>query len=165
MDRSSCHHKPRPKLLPLPLLWLQQLLVSHKPHRPHTRSLPLLPHKAWRRHLNSPTCLDWITRHQSHVSLPSCHQLTTYRVKGHPPAGKKKLKPKPLSNKDLMACHQDVARSNRELVEPSTPEFKPTSEWVCMLILEYIHCVYKCMHCSTQGMHTQYCVNGCLRAK
>jgi hypothetical protein len=48
-----------------------------------------------------------------------------------PAGGKKKSKPKPLSNKDLMACHQDVARSNRELVEPSTPEFKPTAEWVC----------------------------------
>ena len=46
-----------------------------------------------------------------------------------PAGGKKKSKPKPL-NKDLMACHQDVARSNRELVEPSTPEFKPTTEWV-----------------------------------
>ena len=46
-----------------------------------------------------------------------------------PARGKKKSKPKPL-NKDLMACHQDVARSNRELVEPTTPEFKPTTEWV-----------------------------------
>ena len=49
------------------------------------------------------------------------------------PAGggkKKSAKPKALSNKDLLACHQDVARSNRELVEPSTPEFKPTPEWV-----------------------------------
>ena len=48
-----------------------------------------------------------------------------------PTGGKKKSKPKPLSNKDLMACHQDIARSNRELVEPSTPDFKPTTEWVC----------------------------------
>ena len=48
-----------------------------------------------------------------------------------PGSGRKKSKPKPLSNKDLIACHQDVARSNRELVEPSTPEFKPTAEWVC----------------------------------
>lgn len=45
-----------------------------------------------------------------------------------PAGGKKKSKPKPLSNKDLMACHQDVARSNRELVEPSTLEFKPTTK-------------------------------------
>ena len=72
-----------------------------------------------------------------------------------PAGGKKKSKPKPLSNKDLMACHQDVARSNRELVEPSTPEFKPTSEWVCTVILECVHCVYRGMHYSTQGMHTQ----------
>lgn len=47
-----------------------------------------------------------------------------------PAGGKKKSKPKPLSNKDLLACHQDVARGNRELVEPLTPEFKPTTEWV-----------------------------------
>ena len=58
-----------------------------------------------------------------------------------PASGKKKSKPKPLSNKDLMACHQDVARSNRELVEPSTPEFKPTSEWVCTLVLVCPLCV------------------------
>ena len=150
VDQSSCHHKPRPKPHPLPLLWLQRLPVSRKPHHPHTHSLPLLPHKAWRQ-LNGPIRLDWITRHQSHASLPSCHRLTTFRVRGHLPAGKKKSKPKPLSNKDLMACHQDVARSNRELMEPSTPEFKPTSEWVCTVILECIHCVYRGVHYSTQG--------------
>ena len=52
-----------------------------------------------------------------------------------PAGGKKKSKPKALSNKDLLACHQDVARSNRELVEPSTPEFKPTPEWVSVCIV------------------------------
>ena len=58
-----------------------------------------------------------------------------------PAGGKKKSKPKPLSNKDLMGCHQGVARSNRELMEPSTPEFKPTSEWVCVLVLVCPLCV------------------------
>jgi hypothetical protein len=83
-----------------------------------------------------------------------------------PAGGKKKSKPKPLSNKDLMACHQDVARSNRELVEPSTPEFKPTPEWVCTRTLFSIVCI-NIMHCSTQGtcMCTQYRVNGYMCAK
>ena len=58
-----------------------------------------------------------------------------------PAGGKKKSKPKPLSNKDLMACHQDVARSNRELVEPSTPEFKPTTEWVGSVCVCICACV------------------------
>ena len=73
-----------------------------------------------------------------------------------PAGGKKKSKPKPLSNKDLMACHQDVARSNRELVEPSTPEFKPTTEWVrsvCLCVctctcMRVLYCV--CTLCSTK---------------
>lgn len=47
-----------------------------------------------------------------------------------PAGGKKKSKPKPLSSKDLVACHQDVARGNKVLTEPTTPEFKPTTEWV-----------------------------------
>ena len=47
-----------------------------------------------------------------------------------PGSGRKKSKPKPLNTKNLMACHQDIARSNRELIEPTTPEFKPTTEWV-----------------------------------
>ena len=43
---------------------------------------------------------------------------------------KKSGKPKPLSEKDLMPLHQDIGKSNKQLLEPSTPEFKPTAEWV-----------------------------------
>ncbi len=43
---------------------------------------------------------------------------------------KKSGKPKVLSVHDLMPLHQDVGRNNKQLLEPSTPEFKPTSEWV-----------------------------------
>lgn len=42
----------------------------------------------------------------------------------------KSKKPKGLSTKDLFPLHQDVGRSNKQLLEPSTPDFKPTTEWV-----------------------------------
>ena len=45
-------------------------------------------------------------------------------------AGKKQKKSKPLSTKDLLPLHKDVGRSTKQLLEPSTPEFKPTAEWV-----------------------------------
>lgn len=45
-------------------------------------------------------------------------------------AGKKSKKSKALSTKDLLPLHQDVGRSNKQLLEPATPEFKPTAEWV-----------------------------------
>lgn len=44
--------------------------------------------------------------------------------------GKKSKKSKPLSTKDLLSLHKDVGKSNKQLLEPSTPEFKPTAEWV-----------------------------------
>lgn len=43
----------------------------------------------------------------------------------------KSKKSKPRSTKDLLPLHQDVGRSNKQLLEPSTPDFKPTPEWVC----------------------------------
>lgn len=48
---------------------------------------------------------------------------------------KKSGKAKPLSGKDLIPLHQDIGRSTKQLVEPSTPDFKPTAEWVCSIIL------------------------------
>lgn len=45
-------------------------------------------------------------------------------------AGKKSKKSKALSIKDLLPLHRDVGRSNKQLLEPTTPEFKPTAEWV-----------------------------------
>jgi len=45
---------------------------------------------------------------------------------------RKVSKSKPLSGKDLMPLHQDVGRNNRQLAEPTTPNFKPTPEWVCL---------------------------------
>ena len=53
---------------------------------------------------------------------------------------KRSGKSKPLSVKDLMPLHQDVGRSNRQLVEPLSPDFQPTPEWVCACIL-VCHCV------------------------
>ena len=47
---------------------------------------------------------------------------------------KKASKTKPLSGKDLFPLHQDVGRSNRQLAEPTTPNFKPTPEWVCYCV-------------------------------
>lgn len=44
--------------------------------------------------------------------------------------GKKGKKAKPLSTRDLLPLHKDVGRNNKQLLEPSTPEFKPTAEWV-----------------------------------
>ena len=70
----------------------------------------------------------WTTLLPSHALMSPTDDMSGQRSPG---SGRKKSKPKPLSNKDLIACHQDIAKSNRELVEPSTPEFKPTAEWVC----------------------------------
>lgn len=46
------------------------------------------------------------------------------------PMVKKKSKPVPSLTKDLFPLHKEVGYSNKQLVEPSTPEFKPTPEWV-----------------------------------
>ena len=46
-------------------------------------------------------------------------------------SGKKYKKSKPLSTKDLIPLHKDVGKSNKQLLEPATPEFKPTADWVC----------------------------------
>lgn len=54
-------------------------------------------------------------------------------------AGKKSKKSKPLSTKDLLPLHKDVGRSNKQLLEPSTPEFRPTADWVCICM--YTHSV------------------------
>ena len=43
---------------------------------------------------------------------------------------KKGSKPKSLPSRRLLPLHQDVAHSTKRLVEPSTPDFKPTPEWV-----------------------------------
>ncbi len=45
-------------------------------------------------------------------------------------SGKKSKKSKPLSTKDLLPLHKDVGKSNKQLLEPATPEFKPTADWV-----------------------------------
>lgn len=42
----------------------------------------------------------------------------------------KSKKSKGLSTKDLLPLHKDIGRSNKQLLEPATPEFKPTAEWV-----------------------------------
>lgn len=46
------------------------------------------------------------------------------------PVMKKKAKPKPVLSRDLLPLHKEVGYSNKQLAEPSTPEFKPTPEWV-----------------------------------
>ena len=53
-------------------------------------------------------------------------------------SAKKPKKVKALSTKDLLPLHQDVGRSTKQLVEPATPEFKPTAEWVkpCDVIIK-----------------------------
>ena len=56
---------------------------------------------------------------------------------------KKSKKSKPVSVKDLIPLHQDVGKSNRQLVEPLTPDFQPTSEWVCLHL-----CVCVCVVCT-----------------
>ena len=46
---------------------------------------------------------------------------------------KKGSKPKSLPSRRLLPLHQDVAHSTKRLVEPSTPDFKPTPEWVSLI--------------------------------
>ena len=46
------------------------------------------------------------------------------------PGQKKKPKKKDLSTRDLLALHQDVGQRTKQLMEPSTPDFKPTTDWV-----------------------------------
>lgn len=48
---------------------------------------------------------------------------------------KKGSKPKSLPSRRLLPLHQDVAQSTKRLVEPSTPDFKPTPEWVSLIPL------------------------------
>ena len=51
------------------------------------------------------------------------------------PKPTKKGRPKGLSVNDLLPLHRDVGTSTKQLVEPATPDFKPTPEWVRTLIL------------------------------
>ena len=60
------------------------------------------------------------------------------------PVMKKKAKPKPVLTKDLLPLHKEVGYSNKQLIEPSTPEFKPTPEWVSATN-RYYACRYTCM--------------------
>ncbi|XP_064406820.1 protein HID1-like [Halichondria panicea] len=46
------------------------------------------------------------------------------------PGKKKTGKGKPATAKDLLPLHKEVARNNQQLIEPTTPDFKPTTEWV-----------------------------------
>ncbi len=46
------------------------------------------------------------------------------------PGKKKTGKGKPATANDLLSLHKEVARNNQQLIEPTTPDFKPTTEWV-----------------------------------
>lgn len=64
--------------------------------------------------------------------------------------GKRSKKSKPLSTRDLLPLHQDVGRSNKQLLEPTTPEFQPTPDWVCRHYIDFcvaIFCVCLLANC------------------
>ena len=61
-------------------------------------------------------------------------------------AGKKSKKAKALSTRDLLPLHKDVGRSNKQLLEPATPEFKPTAEWVLLVYVGTVHCFMTCLY-------------------
>ena len=63
-------------------------------------------------------------------SLPTVAEGLQEAASKKASTGKKSKKSKPLSTRDLLPLHQDIGRSNKQLLEPATPEFKPTPEWV-----------------------------------
>ena len=69
----------------------------------------------------------------SPLSLPAVAEGLQEAGKRAASNSKKSKKVKPLSTKDLLPLHQDVGRSNKQLLEPMTPEFQPTPEWVTFL--------------------------------
>ena len=68
------------------------------------------------------------------------------------PGKKKTGKGKPATAKDLLPLHKEVARNNQQLIEPTTPDFKPTTEWVCVHVRVVSVCVCVCV-----------CVCACVR--
>lgn len=67
----------------------------------------------------------------SPLSLPAVAEGLQEAGRKAASTNRKSKKSKPLSTKDLLPLHQDVGQSNKQLLEPATPEFKPTAEWVC----------------------------------
>lgn len=67
----------------------------------------------------------------SPLSLPAVAEGLQEAGKRAASNSKKSKKAKPLSTRDLLPLHQDVGRSNKQLLEPMTQEFQPTAEWVC----------------------------------
>ena len=61
----------------------------------------------------------------------------------------KKGRPKGLSVNDLLPLHKDVGVSTKQLVEPATPDFKPTPEWVRDTDMKLLFLV--CCTCMSQG--------------
>ena len=100
---------------------------------PQESQVPSLQQSSAQQEVLTPTGKKAVSRQGEGIPPPSLPTVAEGLEEAARRAASTKKKPgkvKPLSVKDLIPLHQDVGRSTKQLLEPSTPEFKPTADWV-----------------------------------